>query len=406
MRKYILLILLLLITISCLSKKEILKYNIKINEKIINTDKKFHINFSPITVKKIINESSVIKSIYDYFGNNLSNYENDCYIFNINIRDCKIYTNKTQDDKIKCVFIIKTDIKIHSPENKPLLNLFLYSRNEEIIDNKKELESIKNELASKTINDLFVKLNNNQNYINLLNDENPKKSVVDSSNFKNWTEPWQILYRENKNNLKLLLSFCIEADGGFNFNLNGRGVSYIGKVSPAIELYPIDFFSIKYRFGFYVLNNLLSLLNLLNGYYIFQFDNSILFNINIYTMAFACPSIYLDFGYSLTHVNGSNYKISPYNIFSDSFTYPDSTISNIHSIKIGIGFKITPVNPYIMQSGNQFGFELFYNPLYLDSQNEWFHSIGFSFCIIGTLNGYIYKNKPYKFVGKKRFQQR
>ncbi len=407
---------------SCIPKPEYLDYDYSSNITIPETDKKFYVEFSPFYIKNFLKGSKLYDSICKYFKDKKSDTKENAYIFKLNVEEIAFYSNLTQDDKRKWIFVIENSIMIYSQEKKLLLNLFLSNRNEEITDSTNDTipNDIKERLLTKTYSGILEQLNSNQNYLNFISENLQVKKVIDeTTNYKNRTGLWEDLLKTNKKNYRLFFSFNYGYDMGGMFNLTNYHSDFLYRLFLGFEFYPSDIFSMEYR-----LECFQPIFGLCYNYFryrqiIFQFYNEVSFKFKILEQSHNIPFIYFNIGYQLDYMRLSSFT-NEYMQYTASYTvFPNPTESNelkldqgesmtinIYSMKFALGYILSLTNPYVSMSNVQYGVEFFYMASYLDLINNWFHTIGFAFSFSFHNNTYVYRNKPYKLVTSKRFQKR
>ncbi len=397
----------ILIAFYTFSKNFLLDYDIQTNIKIPESaDKLFYLEIPKWPSSNIISQDSRVKIIKDYLGNTFSDnkIEEDIYIFKCIFQDNKFYVNYTIEDKINCVMITSAFIEIYNNKNNLLLKLFIYARAEKIIEYKNELDSTKEELLQESFISFLNKINQNENFINFINNTGYSKND-DSLKLKNKIQPWKELLTKNKNDYRLLFSLGCQFDIGAYFSVVSPIVSFqssIGKIG--FEIYPLNLFSIEYQFD--ISHLLFSLLySGFYGYKSIQIDNDLYFNFNFFNTPFFCNIISFIVGHKYNYFTSED-SSTQYTYKAGNFYIEDKFVQNIHSFRIGIGYKFLPTNPYISRNTGSYGIEICYIPTYNDYFNELFHGIQILFTIKSNWNLFFFREKPLKSVSKNYFQVR
>ena len=171
-----------------------------------------------------------------------------------------------------------------------------------------------------------------------------------------------------------------------------------------VEFFPIDFFSIEYRFDF--IRPFISLLYMLPGnmpneyndyYYYFNIKNRLNFIFNQTNKPITPFSIYLISGYEWSYLNSKTTTKLSYNIYGDStnFLITSYTLYNSHEATFGVGFLIKVLNPYVHKITYSFGNEISYKFVYEAFTNN-LHNINH-----GIELAFIFKSSISYFIDKK-----
>ncbi len=387
-----------------------LSKNITTDVKIPETDKKFYLSIKPFYLNNIEYKKSITDVFKKYFGGNYSEYKINSYLFTIDLTNVKYQFLYNQFDIPVYIFSADCGIKIFSPENKLLLSLNIYKRNEKIIDiNVKIRDEILFELLNKTFTDFFSALNENSNYLALLSSGNPDEKVKDDTLLlSNRLKPVKELFDRNIKENRLLLAIVDDIKAGADFNLTGPGINLVSFINFGFKIYPVELFSIEHKIDLYSLaiGNLLS--NILPGSttHSFMFFHELAFNSNFNNYMYCTPNFNLFLGHGFQFLTGYNYYIALYD-FNDNtrmeFEKTTQTVF-INYIRIGAGFFINLTNPYVTKNFYSLGASVFYMATFLDYRSVTSHSLGFDVFLSYNFNTFIYREKPHKVVNRARFR--
>jgi len=328
-------------------------------------------------------------AIKEFLGDHYSSKKGkSIYYLNINMLKFGYLISEEEDGNYKASFLIHAIVVLKNDKYKTINSWAI------LVNDVKKYDVFGDSEKSLTVNNAFSLFFKQINDVLKIDKNNNKSKKIIQKPKKINIEEYNALKNKTESFCSTIASIGFTSLIGFQYYAEkNQPKPYFELLSFFIEVYPIDIFSIEYRFDTFGLLSSLVFVSLINPYNYVSLRNTLNFHIHDIKKSRFPISGYFTTGFIYENYFGENISLQfftndPYTEFYGKFSY------NIYTLVLGGGLLINFNSPYINRYLSAFGNEINYKIAFYPSSNQIVQS--FEISIFYKWGRYFYTDKKRK----------